>query len=321
MLITKILTTSVDLLDPNDMYNADLDNVILRKLKDRYIKKCYQSMYILDITRLIRRSLARITDVRLDAGASVDVQFEVSGVILNQGEVLHGCVVLEIRDDIITAEHEYAGIKLQKDPTGQIIRILQVGQKIPVVVHNVRYTVNESKISVLGSPYAPYVPDAFTYFNITESVNPDESEMLDVMLSKIQAEEDLHKQLQTDAKQYEFFKDKLYPYKIRQKAELHKSLEAFKPVSLELKSMLEIDNGIVVYPHIDERINKRFFISDTLPPNAVVINISAYGVFMDILTKYYLYLQALRGFIETYPTPKEAQELMSYWSMCKKLQQ
>lgn len=321
MIITKVLMTSIDLLNPNDMYNADVDGVIMKFLKNRYVKKCYQSMLILEVVKILKRSSLQITDNRLDAGASVDVQFEVSGIVLMHSEVLHGCKILEIRDDIITAEHEYAGIKLQKDPSGQITRILQVGQVIPVIVQNVRYTINESRMSVLATPYAPSASHTIPYYIVTDGVTPDNMESLETLMNMVDDEEKLHATLSKEA-QYGFFKDILYPYKTRQKFEYNKALESFKPVALELKQLLTIDHGVVTYPDLDERINKRLLWSkqhiDTTSNNIVIHN-SAYGIFTDILTKYLLYLQALRGFMETYPTPEEAKKIVSYWSVCKKL--
>ncbi len=324
MIITKILMTSIDLLDPNDIFQADLDALILRKLNERYSKKCYQSILILNVERILKRSTAKITDNRLDAGASVDVQFEVKGVVLASGEILHGCVVSEIRDDIITAEHEYAGIKLKADPSGQMIKILQLGQKIPVVVHNVRYTINEHHISVLGAPYAPSPDNVIIYNNIdnAEGLSAEETSKLEYMMQIIEKEEEQHKS-HADQKQYQFFKDILYSYKTKQKPELNKALASFKPVKLELKELLELKSGCIVYPNTDERINKRLFISNTImqPDNVnIVINNSLYNILMDVLTKYLYYMQALRGFMEVYPTTDDAKKVMSYWTLCRKLQ-
>jgi hypothetical protein len=331
MIINKVLETTIDLLDPNDIYASNIDNLLMKKLDIRYKNKCYQSILILEIMKIIRRSTIKMVDNRLDGGAYIDVQFEVKGIIFIQGEILHGCKIIEIHSNATIAEHEYAGIKLQKeinlklqkDIGDAIFKILQVGQKIPVIVQKIRYMPNQSSISMIAIPYLPTISTE-VYYEINQGLNPSQTEQIGYILDCIKTEEELHKTVNTKA--YDFFKDILYPYKTNQKYEQSKKVSSLKliPVSLELKNMLEIDHGIITYPSEDNKINKRLFWSKNLDvdilKDQLVITSSVYPVLADICNKYLLYLQALRGFVETYPTTENMQELLVYWKLCKNAQ-
>jgi len=325
MHITKVLETSVDLFDPVDIYTPDIEAVLRRELEKRYKNRCYQSILILEISKLIRYSTVNMVDNRLDGAAYVDVQFEISGVIFVQGEILHNCKIIEIHTNAITAEHQYAGIKLQKDTGNVIFKILKTNQKIPVIVQKVRYMPNQKTVSMIATPYIPQIQDE-VYYNITAPLNPKETEQLNYIMNEIKSEEELHKKILKE-KSYDFFKDILYPYKVNQKYEQSKKAMTYKlkPVPLELKSMLEINSGIICYPSEDNKYNKRLFWNSSgdvsnIDSKALIVDSDLYAVLAEISNKYLLYMQALRGFVETYPTAESVQELLIYWKLCKNAQ-
>lgn len=325
MFITKVLETTVDIFNPIEIYASDIESILTKKLSERYVNRCYQSIYITDVSRIIRRSSIMMVDNRLDGAAYVDVQFEVKGIVLVQGEIIHGCKVIEIHANAITAENKFAGIKLQKEVGGNISKILKVGQKIPVVVQKSRYTPNQSSISVIGTPYIPAKTDE-VFYTISKGLDPHETEKLGILMEKVEAEEALHKAISKE-KPYEFFKDILYPFKVAQKYDQKKNISDldFKYVPIELKSILNISDGLIVYPSEENKSNKRFLWSkhrdaEKLQTGSLIISSSLYPVISDIVDKYILYLQALRGFVETYPTPDSMQELLVYWKLCKAAQ-
>jgi hypothetical protein len=321
MHITKILETTIDLIDPSEIYQHDIDRLITRKLNERYQNRCYQSILVLDVKKIIKRSSIKMVNNRLDGGAYVDVQFEVNGIILIEGEILHGCKIIEIHANAMTAEHTYAGIKLQKEVGGQISNILKVGQVIPIVVHNVRYIPYKPTISMIATPYIPTIPDRQIYYNITSGLLPEQTEKLGFLIDQIEIEEKLHESIKKQ-KQYDFFKDLLYPYKVNQKYEQHKHTVDLNltPLSLDLKSMCKISSGIVIYPIEDNKYNKRFFWSDIevdRTSSDFIVNAELFLIMASFSNQYLLYLQALRGFVTTYNTPESMKPLMLYWRLCK----
>lgn len=327
MIILKVIETSLDFTDPNEIYHNDIESLIIQKLNKRYKNKCYQSFYIEDIKKVIRRSDIKMVDNRQDGGASVDVQFEAEGIVLSQGEIIHGCKISEIRDNIITAENRYACIKLQKSAlTQHIVDILKIGNVIPIIVQKVKYTPNQNSISVLGNAFSPVVYSNI-YYIINEPLSNNEIEKVNILFEKISSEEEKHKLINKEER-YKFFRDLMYAYKSDRKFGISKiatSLE-LKDVPLDNK-LLNIKGGIITYPNEDPKFLKRLFwtkntdIEENLEKSIQIIDSSLYSVLSEVLTKYLLYLEGLRGFIETYKTFESVKELFTYWQLCQKLQQ
>lgn len=334
MIVIKIIQTTIDILNPNDIYSSNIEYFITQELEKRYKNRCYLSILITDINKIIRLSSINMVNNRLDGAAYVDVQFEVSGIVFVRGEILHDCKIIEILSNNITAEHKYAGIKILNGINNNIIKILEVGQIIPVIVQNFRYMPNQRTISITAVPFIPYIDEYIIYYNITSPLNPQETDKLIHLLEQVKKEEDMHIEI-SKIKSYDFFKDILYPYKVNQKFEQSKkaSVLNLKSVSFDIKKLLEIKTGLITYPNEDSRSNKRLFWSDKYSDykntsvnnnfneilnadNVLVIDSNLYSVLVDIINKYLLYLQALRGFVDTY-TFDNMNKLVNYWKLCK----
>lgn len=329
MLIKKNLETSLDLTDPNEIYRVDLDDLIKKKLMVRYVGRCYQSCYVTEVTKIIRRSSIRLVDNRIDGGATVDVLFEIQGIILVKGELLHGCKIAEIQQQTITAENKYAAIKLQKGQSGSIFGILKVGQIIPIVVSKVRYSPNAETMSVIGTPFYPSVSKDI-YCEITDELTIEQSEQIASIMEQITAEEAKHKTLAGE-KSYEFFRDLMYNWKTTQKFEVSPLFTSgkFKPIELSMEKFMTVEKGIVVKPAVDSLGNKRFFhspdpaaVKKIVAPdaNSTVIQAGMFIFVSDLLNRYLLYLQGLRGFVETYDL-NLMKSMVTYWSVCQKMRQ
>jgi hypothetical protein len=327
MKIYKTITTSVDLLDSNDIYNPNKESMILNMLSHKFKNMCYESIYITEIRKILNMSSTVMVSNRLDGGAVVNVSFEVGGVILVKDEILHGCKIIEIQNNnVITLTYKFASIKLQKINNkyfDMLIKSLQVGNIISVTVLNSSYTPYSNNISVLAIPYLPQ-PTQEIYYQISQGLNKDEIEQLSYIYSEIQKEEETHAKLKTNSL-YEFFRDIMYPYKNDQKYASNKAVRlGMSPINIDINEIIKLDNGIVIYPSEDDKINKRFFMSQKeetekkLNDNSnIIVSSSCYVIMSDILSKYLLYLQSLRGFIETYHTREVVTQLLYYWKICK----
>ena len=56
MFIKKILETYIDISNPNDIFTSDVNGMLLRKLNDKFVGRCYMSCLIVDIIRIVKRS-------------------------------------------------------------------------------------------------------------------------------------------------------------------------------------------------------------------------------------------------------------------------
>jgi hypothetical protein len=324
MIITKKITTSVDLLSPDAIFDPNIEKVILELLTKRYVGKCYKSMLIISILKIINRSTIKMASNRLDGGAFVDVTIELEGIVYSKGEILHNCKIIEITDMDITAEHKTAGIKIQKDATSSLFKLLTVGQVIPIIVGMSRYIIDQNSISIIGVPYSP-IPVPYRYYNITSEISLEETELIGKIFEMIHEEEKLHDKFKKD-KTYEFFRDLTYPYKTNQKFDSSEkaSKYALHTLSLDLKNLLQLKDKVLVYPSEDNKILKRIFTTekkslDKISDEETIIDSSLYIALADIATKYLQYLIMLRGFVETYPTVESNQKMILYWKTCKML--
>lgn len=331
MLIKKTLETTLDLFQHDDIYCLDVEAMLIKKLTEKYANRCFKSMLILKILKILKKSSIHFEDNRLDGGAHIDVTFEAEGEVYTRGEVIHGCRIIEIQGNIIAAENKYAGIKLihNDQNTIPILKVLEVDHVIPIVVQRVAYNMYKSKISISGTPYIPIFTPVI-WFDIQEGLTPDQTEKITKYLEIIATEEEEHKKISKE-KRYELFKNIMYPFKTLQQIDKRKdfTILSMKPISIDtdpkkfLSSVLDIESGIITYPCEDHRLNHRFFYSNKkLSEENTKSSIKAtmFQVLSDILVNYSLYLRCLRGFVETYKDLDDAKKLASYLSICKSKQ-
>ena len=152
MIITKILETQLDIIKPSDIFSPDINNVILRLLKEKYEGKCYKSCLILKITQIIRASNIYMS-YNLDGSAFISVLFEVKGLIYQKGEIITDAVIVnKDSNGTVQCQTQYASIHLRQD---KVLNIFKNNQRIPLIVHKVRYILNQNNISILGKPFKP----------------------------------------------------------------------------------------------------------------------------------------------------------------------
>ncbi len=320
MLITKIIETSVDLFEPDDIYALDVPKLLLHKLNERYQNKCFSSILITKVIDIIRYSDRIMVDNRLDGGAYINVQFRVEGVILTKGEVLQGCKVVNIASFGIFITHPHAVGIMTQDPHKRAIAMVKKDHTVPVIVDDVRYNVGKSQISITCKPYTPQ-PYQEVFYNITEILSPEDTEKIDTLLTELTTEEKLHKSISSE-KSYEFFKNLVYPYKTARKFHLSPIGSAFKPVALTLKSLLEIRDGCITSADssLDEfLVHAKKTYSTT--PDLQVIDGPLYPALSSLIYQRIQYLTMLRGFVEQYDTVAKNQEMMAYWKVCMTLKE
>lgn len=324
MIITKALETTIDFINPNDIYNVNTDKFIIEQLTKRYVGKCYQSILITTIKRIFKRSCIRIVDNRIDGGAQCDVSFEVEGIIYIEGEIIPNCKITEIRNKDILMEHEHIAIKLEKTTNANILNSLSVNDILPVVAHKMRYLPSHKNISMIGSIFIPLPLNNIAYI-VDAHLQPAEIEKLKYFMDIIYEEEKSHDSVK-NYELYEFFKKFLYPYKDNKNDHIIKKL-SLTPVELEFKTLstLKIPIGkTILYPNEDDKYKRRLFISNTHDlPDTMSVKYTMFQILMHILTQYILYLQTLRQLTTCYCSEKGPNDMFKklkfYWSICDSL--
>jgi hypothetical protein len=321
MIITKALETTIDFINPNDIFSVNVDKFIMEQLTKRYANKCYQSILITSIKRIFKRSAIRIVDNRIDGAAQCDVSFEVEGIIYIEGEIIPNCKITEIRNKDILMEHEHIAIKLEKTTNINILNSLSVNDVLPIVAHKMRYLPSHKNISMIGSIFMPQPTNNIAYI-IDAQLQPNEIEKLKYFMDIIYAEEVSHEQI-NKYELYDFFKKFLYPYKSHKYDDTAKKLN-LTPVNLEFKTLstLKTPTGkVILYPAEDDKFNRRLYISSGNDfPDAMSIKYTMFQILMHILTQYILYLQTLRQLTTCYCAEKGPNDMFKklkfYWSIC-----
>ena len=307
MIVTKILETTIDLFDSKDIYNSDVESMLLKKLENRYKNKCFKSILILEISKIIRYSDIKLVDNRLDGAAFINVQFEVRGVILVKGEVLTDCKVTEIITTGIIIEHKYAAGLIIPGQKNQIYNIIKKGQIIPIIISDVRYNIGQSEISIRGIPFIPqYIKNV--YYQIEYGLYEDEYNKLKQLIDEYNNELKLHENIKN--KSYEFFKELLYPYKAYNKIKA-------EVIDIDFNKLSSINNGIITYLREEEKSDSFIYKIDKVNDTQEIINSSLYPALVDIINRRIMYLQNLRVLATTYNTKEKIQENIKYWQVCQ----
>ena len=312
MLITKVLETSVDLYDPDDIYTLDAKALLLKKLNERYQNKCFASLLILNVTEIIRYSNFIMVTDRLDGGAYADVQFKVEGIILTKGEVLQGCKVINVTSSGIIINHKYAVGMLTQDKYKKAFSIVKKDQYVPVIVEDATYNVGKSQITISCKPYTPQ-PFNDTIYNINAIISPADTEKLDLILTDLDKEEKQHEDIKK-TESYTFFKKLMYPYATPQKFQLSPIGATFISIPVTLKNILEIRDGSLTSADISS--SEFLMHSKKLINIDKVIDSPLYPAISSILQERILYLRTLREFAEYYNSVEKTQEMLAYWKIC-----
>ena len=316
MLITKILDTSIDLKTHAEIYDPDVVGILMKKLRDRYNGKCFSSMLILDIIEVIRYSDRIMVDNMLTGAAYINVRFKVSGMVLVQGEVVHGCTVTKVLDHNIIISHPHVNGYMPADAKCKIMGIIAIDEIVPVIVDNIRYNIGKPQITMSCKPYTPQ-PFLEVFYNIIDTLH---IEKLEDILSRLSVEEKLHEKIKT-TKVYLGFKTIIYPYKTARKFE-HSVIGAkFKEISI--KDAVQIKDTCCLTT-VDYAVDNYLLLSkEHIPINLNVssVNVSLTTALSEILLNKLYYLQTLRGFVEHYDTPEKTHKMQAYWKVCAGLKE
>jgi len=329
MIIKRILETYMDISDPKEIFSPNRDNMIMDKLKDKFVGVCYMSCFIVKINKIIRRSYIYMKDT-LGGDANTTVMFEVDAIVYQVNEIINGCKIIKKEPNgIIHGKSDHAGIQLSIQPN---MSIFKEGDIVPVIVKRVRYNVNQNAVSVLAVPFIPMILEPI-YYNIHGILSKQQNDELKYILEQITTEEQKINNLNVnDKKIYKFFTDLI-------NTDIPKNNTDMKDVKkVNINNILELKSGIIYRlenkyddPTIyysdskeltfnlasisEEKNGSTNAIKKTTPKINNVIDESIYIAFYSILIKYLTNLQALQNFIIQYPTFTSVQNSKEIWKM------
>lgn len=325
MIIQKVLETTIDITDANDIFNPDLNSLCIKYLELKYLNKCYMSCLIIKINKIIRNS-SRFMSNELHGYAKINVEFEVNGIIYTKGEVIPNCRIIKIENNgYMHCSSEYAGIQIR--PDSKVVNIYKEGQIVPFIVKRVMYNPSQSSISVEASLFIPMIQESLHYYcQISTSSNGIHKDMprLKYLFDKIKELDEQIPKFNTDEKKaYGFFQSLLYPYK----KETAYDNTLFKRITLSYDKITDFGSHIVLYK--PDSIHSHSLDVYTADPDHGLKNIpefpsETYPQYLkesieSVLDKYLIKIlyskQLLLDLVKTYPTFEKVQEYADIWRM------
>lgn len=309
MKIIKVVETRININEITDMFCSNYNEKFLQILKKLYIRKCFKSIYILDINKIINRSDIHCKNKVLDGTTYIDISFEVTGVIYEKGEIIHNCKIIQINNNgTMHAKSEYASINI-KNVEGLVV--VKENDTIPVIVHEHRCNIFEEEISVLAIPFIPILKQPIIY-NIT-SATKDIGDVFDFELLQNTIKE--VNTLKTNKVVYKFFSELIYPYKTLQK-------NNYKTIKITLENLLALSQGDLLYsPEAYLDCDTICVLSqDTKEkilqlPEATVLDIDKKDYILYVANTYLQRLRTLKEFLTIYDTREKIKEKEQIWSL------
>jgi DNA-directed RNA polymerase subunit E'/Rpb7 len=83
-------------LRPDEMYTKNLDDFILKKLREKYNNRCENSTFIKEIKSIVNKSMIKMAKDQLDGSGQINVQFLADAVVYEEGSVIVGCEIKKI---------------------------------------------------------------------------------------------------------------------------------------------------------------------------------------------------------------------------------
>lgn len=310
MIIQKYLETRIDLFDPLDILNPNLNEVCMKHLSNRFEGKCYMSCLIIKIIRIIKHS-QRYMSNDLYGNAYIHVSFEVDGIIYNKGEIITGCNIVKIESDgRIHAKSKYAGLQIRQDES--LINIYKEGFITPFITKRVLYNPAQSSISVEALPFTPVYPIHIIY-KITKPLDNTEREKILYLfeqLSIILKETELVKK--KSIKSYEFFEKLLYPYK----KYVNFKEKGLKKINFD-KKLMEITKGYLINPRESKYNDMEIFGSDkNYEKSDIKIEEKPLVFILEIFIRnFILHYKTLLEFVESYSTIEQVKKYKDVWKL------
>ena len=295
MIFNKIFETKVVLDDINDIFNPDIDNIILNILKTKYTNSCFKSCFIIKVNHMVNRSLLNTISRNLDAHVNVDVMFEAEVLCYEKFELLLDNEIVDTSNDKILANGNDRYIMINNKT--QIMNNFIKGQKIPIFVGKCSYPLYKKVIEINAYPFIPILENEQNiYYNI-EKLTEDEKEKLQPLIDNINTE----LKTTTNKESHKFFEDLLYPFS----SPLYKKLDT----SISHYKLIELDTFGVVSQLNENKLNDGLISNiDTNKSEVDIKEEKAVVVYTIYLSKYFKYLKMINDLANYYNTKKLIEE-------------
>ena len=149
MIITKVFDIIFNIDNINDLFNKDINQTILNLVKQKYNGKCFLGVYIMDVIKIINRSLIESNQSNLNGSFNIFIQFEGKCVIYNTNEVIFDMEVKDNINNIISCKGDNVSAIIK---TNKINIDFKKGQLIPIIVGKAKFISGSDMIQINSYP-------------------------------------------------------------------------------------------------------------------------------------------------------------------------
>lgn len=305
MIYTRILQKNITLTNVDDIYNTNINDLLLENLRNTFKNKCYKSSYILDINKILNRSDLNFNNKDLNASVNVVVQFEADVLEYDKYDIINNIKITAITEHKIICQSKYASIFIQNE---NILKDYTENQIIPIKVGICKYYIGENKISINAFPFIPLKEEIenYVYYKIPQLSDFQINELNNLFILDKIKEVELQKDNIKKEKnnRWDYFNDLLFPYK-----NYKKNSKNIKNIDiLDFTYFKETENIITIFPNQDlsERKLSVILLTNTKTNNkkfgdeSNAVSDNPITIFTGILTKYYKYINAINELSTTY---------------------
>jgi hypothetical protein len=298
MKIIKNFDIILNITNINDIFTKNLDNRLLYLINEKYSNKCYMNSYILKINKILNRSLLESNQNDLNCSFNISIQFEAECLVYNKNEIILNMEIQEIINN---------NILLKKDKTLALIKnnndlkSFQKGDKLPIIVGKVKYSLGSDKISINSYPFIP-ITNEIIYYKISKLSKSDFELLNDNIIKYIHEEEDIKKNiLNKKNNTWNYFQELIYPYKKKIESKSKSTIDILKFIN-NLNNSTD-ESFIISLEDKNDISNRLFNIYKEDEINNYIKN-NSYLILYELCKKYYLYLKVINDLSIEYSSDK-----------------
>lgn len=323
MIITKIFDIILNISSINDLFTSDINSKLISIIESKYKFKCYLSSYILNINKIINRSLLECNQNDLNCSFNLSVQFEAECLVFMKNEVIlnmkihdvinNNIVLKNNTNELYESKYELKEVIIALIKNNSDMNIFKKNDVIPITVGKVKYTLGSDKITINAYPFIPVIVDQI-YYQIND-LNTTQFELLNDSILKYIKEEEIKKDkiLKDKDNTWNYFKKLLYPFKTNNSSSTQKTI-----LLNDLINNLDKHNDkIISYCNIDISDSK-IYIFDSVDN---YIKTDPYITLYEVYKNYYLYLKLINDLSIKYNSEillKNNENIFNLYSKYKK---
>jgi hypothetical protein len=317
MKFIKNFDINLNITNINDIFTKNLDSKLLNLINDKYNNKCYLNSYILNINKIINRSLLESNQNDLNCSFNIYIQFEAECLIYNTNEVILNMEIQEIINNNILLKRNNI-LALVKNNTD--LNKFKKNDKLPIIVGKVKYTVGSDKISINAYPFIPIINENI-YYKLSNLSESDFELLNENILKYIQEEETIKLNILKKSKNiWTYFQNLVYPYKIKSDIKSKNTIDILDYINT-LKNKSNNSDKLIICLDNKTDISNRFFCIYKEDEIDKYIKNNSYLILYELCKKYYLYLKLINDLSITYNTEKlisENKEIFDIYNKYKK---